>query len=91
MCDYKALQKISFNNRLSDTDGEVRVEVVFDVIDRGSNPCFSKLCFLPFQIRYYVGKACIFNNNEGNNLKVELKVLDGVRVGVGRNFIVPIR
>ncbi len=61
------------------------------MIDRGSNPCFSKLFLLPFQIRYHVGKACIFNNNEGNNLKVELKVLDGVRVGVGRNCIVPIR
>ncbi len=45
---------------------------------------------LPFQIRY-VGKACIFNNNKGNNLKVELKVSGRVRVGEREGFIVPIR
>ncbi len=46
--------------------------------------------FLPFQIRYHDRKACIFSNNEANNLKVELKVSGRVRVGVGRDKV-PIR
>ncbi len=68
MSDYKALQKttVSFNNSSSGADGEVSVEVIFDAIDQGSNPHFAEhFPPLPFQIRYHVGKACIFNNNEG--------------------------
>ncbi len=34
-CDYK--KKTLLRNRSSGADGEVRVEVIFDAIDRGSN------------------------------------------------------
>ncbi len=33
------------------------------------------------------GKAFIFNKNEGNNQKVENKVLGRVRVGVGKALL----
>ncbi len=57
-----------------------------NTIDPGSNLRFAELFFLPFQIRNHVGKAYIFNNNEGKFLKVELKVSGRVRVGVGRDL-----
>ncbi len=41
--------------------------VLFYAIDPSSNPPFAKLFFLPFQISYRIGKAFIFNKNEGNN------------------------
>ncbi len=63
------------------------LEVLFDAINLGSNPRFAKLFFPTFQIRYHIGKACIFSNNEGNNLKVELKVSGRVRVDVGRDLL----
>ncbi len=54
-------------------------------INPSSNPPFAELLFLPFQISYRIGKAFIFNKNEGNNQKVENKVLG--RVGVGRALL----
>ncbi len=48
--------------------------VHFDAIDPSSNPPFAKLFFLRFQISYRIGKAFIFNKNDGNNQKVENKV-----------------
>ncbi len=53
--------------------------VIFDAINPGSNLPFVKHFFLPF----HIGKAFIFNKNEGNNQKVENKVSGRVRVGVG--------
>ncbi len=44
--------------------------------------------FLPFQILNHTRKAFIFNINEGNNQKVEIKVSGSVRVGVGRALLV---
>ncbi len=77
----------SSRNSSSGADGEVHVEVVFNAIDLVSNPCFAELFPLPFQIRHHIGKACIFNNNEGDNLKVELKLSGRVMVGVGRDLL----
>ncbi len=70
----KHYRRLSFNNSSSGADGKVRVEIAFD---QGSNPRFAELFSLPFQIRYHVG----------SNLKVELKVSDRVKVGVGRNLL----
>jgi len=47
--------------------------MLFDTIDPSSSPPFAKLFFLPFQISYSIGKAFIFNKNEGNNQNVENK------------------
>ncbi len=57
--------------------------VFFDAIDTSSNPPFAKLFFF-FKSHNRIGKAFIFNKNEG---KVENKVLGRFREG----FIVPIR
>ncbi len=45
---------------------------------------FGQLFFLSFQISNHARKAFIFNKNEGNNQKVENKIM--VRVGVGRAY-----
>ncbi len=50
-------------------------------------PAFYQTFFLPLQISYRNGKACICNKNEGNNQKVENKVSGRVRVGVGRALL----
>ncbi len=55
-------------------------------INPSSNPPLPNF-FLPFQISYRIGKAFIFNKKEGNNQKVENKVLGRGRVGVGRALL----
>ncbi len=50
-------------------------------------PTFCRTIFLPFQITYRIGKAFIFNKNEGNNQRVENKVLGRFKVGVGRALL----
>ncbi len=55
------------------------VRCMHDVIDQSLKPPFAEL----FKISYCIGKACIFNKNEGNNQNVENILSGKVRVGVG--------
>ncbi len=68
--------------RSSGTDGK---ECVVLILTRSTQVRI--YLFSPFSISYRIGKAFIFNKNEGNNYKVEHKVLGRVRVGVGRALL----